>query len=67
MVKKKRIIEGLMIANIISRILLLTDVLSQDGNILFIENNNDWELILLILEARLLETIHKVMNYFKDY
>ena len=54
MVKKKRIIEGLMIANIISRILLLTDVLSQDGNILFIENNNYWELKIIDFRSKVI-------------
>ena len=43
-----------MIANIISRILLLTDVLSQDGNILFIENNNDWELKIIDFRSKVI-------------
>ena len=42
-VEVSQIIERLMATDIVSRVLGLTDVLSQDANILIIKNKDKWQ------------------------
>ncbi|MHA1558361.1 MAG: hypothetical protein ACTSXG_00925 [Alphaproteobacteria bacterium] len=41
------IIHGLMTADILSRVLCLTDILTQDGNILFVRMSNTWQVKII--------------------
>ena len=41
------IINGLITADILSRTLCLTDIHTQNGNILFVQNKNNWDLKII--------------------
>ncbi len=45
--EEQSIIDGLMTADIISRIFCLTDILSHDGNIIFIKEKQKWKLKII--------------------
>jgi hypothetical protein len=46
------IIQGLITSDIISRILRLTDIHTQNGNILFVENKDNWHLKIIDFRNR---------------
>lgn len=45
--EENQIIQGLMTSDILSRVLRLTDILTQDGNIVFIQNKENWYLKII--------------------
>jgi hypothetical protein len=45
--EENQIIQGLMTSDILSRVLCLTDILTQDGNIVFIQNKDNWQLKII--------------------
>lgn len=51
--ERNPIIRGLMVADILSRLLGLTDIITQDGNMLFIAQGDTWK--ILLIDFRLVE------------
>jgi hypothetical protein len=45
--KENPIIQGLMTSDILSRMLCLSDILTQDGNIVFVNNQGNWQLKII--------------------
>jgi len=45
--EENQVIQGLMTSDIISRVLCLTDILTQDGNIVFVQNKDNWHLKII--------------------
>lgn len=50
--KGNLIIQGLITADIFSRIFRLTDILTQDGNIVFVNNQDNWHLKIIDFRNR---------------